>query len=792
MKNKVLKLMSIICVIAIFITILPNYAYAAGGKFISLNISGYDDNQQEKISKNNPFYVENGTVYAPIKILENYTMYDYDDENNAFVRIGQEYKFATSKVVMDYENQKVSVFYTALHKETYDIDVKSFAGTYFLPLSQMAAYLKASVVYKDKNTISIVCSGISLCDATYRYYPYTTTLDYIRLLDDLFVGDESLYFKYTVLGYMKSTIFSFKVSNLVSDWGNYETCCTIVDNAVTNTDVYKALNDENSILAAVGDFQSELYENVYKKANKVYKLSTNSLITMFEEYKQVNSFGDESPFDNFFPEEQLEIDKIKEMNKKVKHVSHFLEYTEYIHKFFTLNDDNRQALKIVAESKENTPAGKAIKKCSVKYSENVGTSFVVKLSEDVAEECVDGFLKKASQSIFSGVNKVKLATEIVSSVFKLAGFDLKDNSSYDVLLASDIVSYIVSNSEEIDDEILNTMEESENFRLSLIMTILVQLEGFEMGNKISEQIYDDGDFYHKDIEQLTRRLSLLYLANKSKKYDSEEGTNLIEKQNRKQLAKLNLDDNFIDEATAKEYLNTLSSGEAMTELIHNFPKYGMVTGDTSISIEIIDLNNDSLPEVLYSSNYGITRIPTLEKIFIFDGQKYVEAKIESEHKPFPVLPKKDSSNKVSFFSDIFSDSYLDEYGEPPVFTSFWYSNASAIYSIKLSGDSALIDTYVDYSAYRNRFQNSQPGEEEWYKAWDEYKQEVKKFNAQFSVDDNYPYTIVSYLETGYISPDLLMEDQLEEYHKTMTRESAEFIVEQYCAGVHEVDFYDYF
>lgn len=681
MKNMILKkVISTICICVILLADFPVFTYATDGKFISLNISGYDSDQKEVITENNIFYVINDTVYAPIKILEKHTMYNYDDENNAFVRIGQEYKFATSKIVLDYENQIVSVFYSQLHKETYDIDVQFVGNTYFLPLSQMAAYLKSSVVYKDEKTISIISSGISLCDALYDYSVYTTSLDYFRVLDDLFFGDEYLYYQYTVLGYMKSTIFSGKLSKLITPLGEYETCCTIIENAVTNMDVYKALGDENEILAAMEDLQSELNDEVYKKAYNVFKLSANSVITMFEEYKEVNSFGDDSPFDNFFPEEQLEIDEIKELNKKVKYVNHFLEYTEYIHKFFSLNDDNRQALNIVAGFEGRSSAGKAFDKCGEKYGNDFVKGLTSQVVDEVVKESTEDILKSSAKMLFSKINKVKLATAIVSTAFELLGFDLKDNSSYDVLLAYDVVTYITSNSDAIQNDILETIDDSENLRLTLIMTILTQIEGFKIGNKIAKQLNENNDEYYKnDIDQLSRHLSLLYLANTSEKYDSAEGINIVEEQNRKQLAKLNLQSNVIDDDTAISIItlqqtnNTSDSStsemwiESAIDVIHNAPDYfDEIGGNPGMGYRLIDITGDDVPEIFYVLYGGSVGSSTVAGLY-WTGTKYDTIETNSDFNIYtgyfinPYLNT--DTGEIEFYSGVIERDYFTE--EPP-------------------------------------------------------------------------------------------------------------------------------
>lgn len=541
MKKYIYKFICFVCVLSLSLSSVQILSYADNGKFVNLSICGFNDEGLENIEEDNVFYVKNQTLYAPIKTLEAYTMYDYDDENNAFVRTGQEFKKSNSKVIVDYNNKLINVFYSDLHKETYDIDIFSFADTYFLPLEKMAAYLKASVIYRDSNTISIVSSGISVNDALYDFSIYTSSLNAVEICDDLFVGNQDLYAAYMFLGYMGNTIFSFKISNLFTTVGDYEKYCTIMDKAVTNTSVYESLIDNKSGLLDLMDNVDDLYDNVYKKANKIYKLGSNSIITMFNEHKMINSFGDESPFDNFFPEEQLEIDKINAFSDKVKTVSQFLEIADYLHKFYTINDDNRDALRTVFNNAENDSRGLAIKKTRSKYSDSLIESAYTQISEKVLEECIKEVAKSASDKIFSTANKVKLATSIVNTLFKTFGFDLSDNSSYEVLIASELSYYLINNSDIIDSKIYNTINDSEKMRLTAIMILLVDIEGYKLGNKVAKRIdKNDSNHYENIIEEYQKRLTLLYLAKDSKNYDSIDGTNKIIEQNQKQLSKYNI------------------------------------------------------------------------------------------------------------------------------------------------------------------------------------------------------------------------------------------------------------
>lgn len=575
MKKVLVRLLSLICAFSLVFSVTQVCAYAEDGKFVNLSVSGYDDSGKEVTYDNNVFYAKGNELYAPISILEKYTMYDYDSKNNSFVRTGQIFKKATSKVVMDYAKNEITVFYSSVHKEIYEINILAFGDTYFFPLDKIAAYLKASVVYKDQDTISIVSSGISICDALYDFVIYNSALSYVDIVDDLFAGSDALYKQYAILGYFGNTVFSFKVSNLFGTWGDYEKYCSIMSNAVTNTSIYDGVINNESTLSDLIKCTEGLYNNVYKKADKIYSLSSNSVTTMFNEYKELNSFGDESPYDNFFPEEQLEIDKINAVGKKIKTVSQFLEIAEYLHEFYTINDDNRDALNTVFKEAENDNRGLAIKKIKSKYGGSLVESGFSKIAEEVSKECAKEIAKQTVSSVLSKINKVKLATTIMNSVFKTFGFDLSDNSSYEVLMAQELVSYMINNCSALDTLKYNTKSESENMRLTAIMVLLVDIEGYELGNKVAKRIDSSDENHYKDkIDEYKNRLALLYLAKNSSNYDSVEATENIIKQNNKEIGKFDFAKlNSLSESDALEMLRYTDDISLMNQQLTNMKTY---------------------------------------------------------------------------------------------------------------------------------------------------------------------------------------------------------------------------
>lgn len=539
MKRMLVKILSVFCSFAMLFNVTSITALADEGEFVLLNIAGYNENGEESVSEDNVFYVRDNILYAPIKTFEDYTMYNYDEKNTAFVRAGQQYKGANSMVDFSYEDSTMDVFYLGYQKETYDLNYYQFADTYFFPLDEMTAYLKASVVYKDSDTISILSSGVSISDALYNYEYLTSCLDYDDLKNDIFAGSETLTKTACVFGYFGETFFSFKLTNLLGDYGDYIKYLDILESAVTNNEPYEQLLNNDNLMADVLGITGELYNEVYEKATKIYKLSSNSITTMFEDFKSINSFGDDSPFDNFFPDEQLEIDKINSFSKYIDAADMFIDTVDFYHKFYTMNQDNKDAIALFNDSTKEDTRAIALNEMAGLYGNNVVEGTATQMCDEVINELLEESAGKGAEKLISGANKVKLATSIVNSVFKIFGFDLSDNSGYDVMLAKELKHYVNRNLDDDSDK-LYTHSDCNNMRLTMILGLLIDIQSYKMGNKFAAK-HEAKGIYDDEIDEANKRLALFYLAKDSEKYDCVEGIKEISNQNKMQISKLDFD-----------------------------------------------------------------------------------------------------------------------------------------------------------------------------------------------------------------------------------------------------------
>lgn len=658
--KKLIKLISIFCVILVVISLFPIGSFASEDRFVKLKVTSIDDSGNKNVNEE-LFYCKNNELYISNYTIIKYTMYDYDEKNKAFVRIGQTYKNATSKIKINESDSTIDVW-SLLYHETQDCDVYKFNEYYFLPLAQIASYLKASIINVDNQSICITSSGYSIADAMYNFNKDVKFMDDIKIIDDVFYGSESAYKGYCVLGYMGETIFDFKLSNIVG-FGSYETYCDIMESAVNSNDVYEELLNNDNLLPDVLKKSNAAYENVYKKLSKVPKLSSSAVTTMFDEYKENNSFGDtDTAFDNFFESEELEIAPIKELGNTIKKVNDYVDTANYICNYYRMNEDNKSALKYVSSAKSNSNEMLAIKYVGGLYSDDFVKKASSNLVSTIGKKCIGEVIKKA------GLSKVELAANITNEVFKLFGFDLSDNSSYDIMLANDLKRVILNNCEEYQTEKLLKPRNSENLRLAMIMTLLVEIEAYNMANKVAKKTGLSG-YYDNDIEYLNKRLALFYKAKESQNYDDFESMKKVFEENQQQLEKIDLSKlNVVTQDESKNLLNTdksrkgiLSSFiESYTESVISFVnsnKFELVTDYGSM--RIIDVNMDGYPDLTLSQFSAGGGHGGLTNVYLYNNGSFEEIAL--------------SDNFISTYLQLATDSEGNQFvsnGKPELYNSF--------------------------------------------------------------------------------------------------------------------------
>ena len=227
---------------------------------------------------------------------------------------------------------------------------------------------------------------------------------------------------------------------------------------------------------------------------------------------------------------------------------------------------------------------------------------------------------------------------------------------------------------------------------------------------------------------------------------------------------------------------------AAVDLIRNAPKYNMIPMDTMFGIELIDLNKDDIPEVVFCSQVGATRFAIISDVFYYDGISYKKGNIRGDAS-FPIIPYTDSSNQTVFLnlnekaSDYRSIGY-----EVACFSASFWNSAQKIEQITFSGNTATCTCVADFSEYRDIQETYWEDATAQQNRWNEFLDAHEEFENQYSKNTSYKYALTKdmFLEEMF-HEDTPLDKKLEIYHKSVFEGYAESLIEAYISGEHFVE-----
>lgn len=538
--HNIQRVTSFLLALVLFVSTLPLQAAAIEEKFVVLNVCQIDNKGTKKTTAE-PVYIKNNEIFVSADMICKYTLYNFDEEHCAFVRNKQTFRYATSKIVLKPDDSSVDVYLLQENPQNYSLgSILQVGGQYFLPLDKIASCLKAELYYNQDNSITITNSGYSLCDAMYRFNSFDYGLNYQKIIDDIYF-DETAYWYHCVVGFFGSTVFDRKISNLavVNGYGDFENYKEIIESAITDNEAYYKLCDTDGFITKTVS-KSDKFYNGYHEFTKVISTLSKALTDFSEEYKksssQLEKILQKVPYSNKMAE------YLPKMCTAVSELDVYIDFSNHFLHCYTMNEDNASALRIASnfgiQKDENYVFNKslAFQELSLLYSQDFMESFASKLSDLYVKKMKDIVLEPLDK-----INKAKIAIDITATVFKTFGFDLKENSGYNIMLASELISYVRNQAESQLEKPLSTDDNSEKLRLSMIMMLLLQRESYKMGNKASAHTDGSKHLYDKQIEEVDARLALFYRAIESKGYDDFANLSRLMNMNAEQLGLLNLD-----------------------------------------------------------------------------------------------------------------------------------------------------------------------------------------------------------------------------------------------------------
>lgn len=524
------SILSVVLALSVFIstTVISN---AAEGQFIAVDVVEYDEYGDQTV-KTHAFYTDGKHLYSSINTLEKYTFYDYDEQNSAFVRTGQDYSLSLSKTTLDFEKKKATVKMLNGEKEYNLHDVIKFGDEYYLPLDQMSAFLMASISFTN-NKLTIRNSGFSIADAAYKFNNFSYVFNYDDIVDGIFAGNENLYFKYCVIGYLGSTIFGLRIKNLdiINNSGDTEYYQDFLQNCITDYDEYlKTQAETDSFEKRLNDALS--LEEGLNGLISILKNGTTISKTAYE------TFIDTSDIANL----DIEYIDLKNWNGVFDGLSTSLDYMEYFTKAASMTEDHklmiRECNKDATINNVESQLKTAITNNFHQFGENAFTTILSKIAETLIEETPGEVIKKFGATIVPYIAIIKA----VNLAFKLLGYDLSDNSQYSIMLAGSANSYLAGRYSVLENDAGKTKESSEKFRRSAIFMLLASKNAYEAGNELDKKLEGSGTLFNDEIEEVCARLNLFYRAAESSCYENIESVDGLIEKNSEAISESNIID----------------------------------------------------------------------------------------------------------------------------------------------------------------------------------------------------------------------------------------------------------
>ena len=769
----------IFCFVLVFILFISSIiiAKADNNKFVSVVFGTYSE-KNDIVETTETLFTDGKFLYASTELLEQYTAYYYDKSNNAFVRTGQEYGLSLSSTTIDYANHKVTVKMMN-SKKVYDLhNVFQFGSSYYLPLDQMATFLKAKIKIKD-NKIMILNSGYSIADAAYNLNEYKYILGYTDIVDNIFAGNEKLYNNYCVLSYFSSTIFDLRVKNLdfFTHSGDVEYYEDALSACVTDNDEYlKTQQSENSFLERL-KYSSELVEELIS-INKKLKNCTTVIKDAYE------TFSDTEDISNL----DIQYIEAKDWNTVFGTLSKCYSYMDYFVKALAMTQDHKSMINDCYDEAKtsNKQFYIALANTNQKYGQDFFDGIIQKISETLINELPENAIKKYASNAVPYIAVIKG----VKAFFKLMGIDLADNLQYSIMIDSTTASELTDIYSDLMLNAGQNKETSEKFRSAGIFMLLSMKHAYESGNKLSKKTEGSDSLFNDKIDDICSRLNLFYRAIESSNYDSIGCVDELLKINQNALDISSILSNaqeISNPAPTSNYWESFAK-----DLIYNLPANadaGKIMCSDYLSFELIDMNNDKAPEILmYSISAGGGGMSCTAYAY-FDTDKYVVKYLESgEHSPCNyIYPYEDSeSGTICYISGMLDSDYCDESLEEGYYSAgfywrnLWYQNIWSFTNnnLILKASSSIND--VD--GFEELYNPGGSSKEEQQNALENIRKYNDDLHNRFkSIDTKYCF------ESLQVNGVICDSFSLTSYHDVMNENSANSIIKAYLSGKHEIE-----
>lgn len=496
---------------------------AAESRFLSFQVESVSENGSKTESRE-AAYVVGQELYVSTNFLAKYTLFYYNGDTHAFVRRGQEANSKFGRVEINPDSQKATVYMNPFSSKEYTLHgVYTFGQTTFLPLNQMAAYLKCSLTIKD-DVIRVVNSGYSLVDAEYAMSKIQSKSDLLRydvgnIVDDIFGGSEMLFKLSGILGYFGSTVFERRISKLdfIFHTGDIKEYESFLDKCVTDNQAYMdALTSGDDLINRFSTVAG-LNKDVHDTSKKLADL-TSIITDVTQPLKEDNLSA------------SLLWKDASDWNTAFSDLSKITQFADYYLKLGSMCEDNQNMLAQFGDrqlkSDTDFPFRVALLKVKSRYGGSTVSNIMGQVGQQLikygADDAVKTALKKAaSDAVLSELAIATTTMDVITKVCRAAGCDIASDANYSIMLDLAVRTMLFNDFNDLDNALRHTNEsQTENYRQAAIFYLIACKQTFDAANKLAAKYDMSATYYKNRIKTINTVLSLYYLAIQSKHFDN--------------------------------------------------------------------------------------------------------------------------------------------------------------------------------------------------------------------------------------------------------------------------------
>lgn len=496
---------------------------AAESRFLSFQVESVSENGSKTESRE-AAYVVGQELYVSTNFLAKYTLFYYNGDTHAFVRRGQEANSKFGRVEINPDSQKATVYMNPFSSKEYTLHgVYTFGQTTFLPLNQMAAYLKCSLTIKD-DVMRVVNSGYSLVDAEYAMSKIQSKSDLLRydvgnIVDDIFDGSEMLFKLSGILGYFGSTVFERRISKLdfIFHTGDIKEYESFLDKCVTDNQAYMdALTSGDDLINRFSTVAG-LNKDVHDTSKKLADL-TSIITDVTQPLKEDNLSA------------SLLWKDASDWNTAFSDLSKITQFADYYLKLGSMCEDNQNMLAQFGDrqlkSDTDFPFRVALLKVKSRYGGSTVSNIMGQVGQQLikygAEDAVKTALKKvASDAVLSQLAIATTTMDVITKVCRAAGCDIASDANYSIMLDLAVRTMLFNDFNDLDNTLRHTNEsQTENYRQAAIFYLIACKQTFDAANKLAAKYDMSATYYKNRIKTINTVLSLYYLAIQSKHFDN--------------------------------------------------------------------------------------------------------------------------------------------------------------------------------------------------------------------------------------------------------------------------------